>query len=105
MKILSLQEKIQVLENTLLHLTCGYGSNGLCIYVSSNLNKHGISSMSSYDIPLYIPEFSRENAIKLSEIYQFETPSNGMYWWFRDDYGVRVTFLKSLIKELSKQLK
>lgn len=105
--------KIKILQNTLDNFDDDYFDNGICpllIYqISGELGLDleveflfkGVSVSES--IKKYIPEFNIENAFKLSEKYNFPSPTleeGKAYWWDRFNTYSRKLFLSSLINEL-----
>ena len=82
--------------------------SGLCSRLSRAIKLIYKQDYCDYDdIINYIPSFTRENCILLSEKYGFKTPhEEDAYWWQRYDFqeskAVRTACLNALITELKK---
>lgn len=116
---LSKEEKIKVLKNVRKLVKNGesYIEFFLCINIKNELfpyrekDKGFFSSVDTDDIRFYIPEFTRENAIKLCEKHKISKPNDTGVWWVYDPKSkdftekmrkARDKFLGVLIKEIKE---
>lgn len=103
-KIYILTKAIEFLQNESLYClnSCGI-CNAIKIELKRKFPDNEIINSSMFmcsEIPIFIPEFTRETAIRLSSIYNFKSPPSEYFWWYRSDYTTRIHFLKALIVEL-----
>lgn len=109
---LSKKDKLDILSKAIEFLNkeslyCSY-SCGICNAIKVELKRKfpedemftNLHYFLCRDIPIFIPEFTRETAVRLSSIYNFQSPTMENFWWYRNDYTTRIHFLKALIVEL-----
>lgn len=117
---LSKEVKIKILKNVRNIVRNGenYTEFFLCNNIKNELfyynikkDKNNFSTVSNNDICFYIPEFTRENAIKLCEKHKISKPNNVVVWWEYDEESSSFTekmrkardkFLGVLIKEIKE---
>jgi hypothetical protein len=74
---------------------------GLCYRITDAMKE--TTGIKSYSIRKYIPSFTRENCIRLAEIYGFEKPHlTNDFWWKSPNKEARLACLKALLNELEK---
>lgn len=98
------EQKIYVLSLTIYIITDNYRKNGCCVPLGKCIIIQDYYRFST-EIADYIPEFTYENAVKLSKKYKFSQPlptMNGepIWWWDMDERQPRLDFLNALVNEI-----
>lgn len=110
---LSKEIKIQILKKVRENVrnAGNYTEFFLCNNITNELSKNKFLRVNIIDIPFYIPEFNRNNAIKLCEKHKISKPNNFGSWWVYDPKSnsftekmrkARDKFLGVLIKEIKE---
>jgi hypothetical protein len=96
--------QIMVLNYAIDNYDLKYSSwYGLCYRISDAMKEFTGIDYNYNSIHEYIPSFTRENCIRLAEIYGFEKPHpTDSYWWKPSNKETRLACLKALLNELEK---
>ena len=105
-ELLSLEEQIEILE--IAREEVNERRRGLCGIISKVINRvSGTYERRTYpycsyvDVDLFIPLFTRQNAVK------YGNGVNDMYWWkhrYKHDFESRINFLNWMIRQIKKEI-
>jgi hypothetical protein len=95
--------KIKIVELAIETLKKEKFSRGCCYHMFMSIYKLTLENVNYTTIVCFVPEFTLENAKRLSIKYKFPAPKEGgTYWWRTGLLRTRVKFLTSLLNEIKQ---
>lgn len=106
-KALSRKNRIRILMDAqkLFIEDMDYYSMGLCYAITSSVRKRYPKIPITMDnVSEFIPEFTRDNVIRLSKIHNFTSPTHDAWWWDIDNKADRIKALNALIYSIENYI-
>ena len=94
--------KIKIVELAIETLKKEKLGRGCCYHMDNAIFKLTFENVNYTTITCFVPEFTLENAKRLSIKYKFPAPKSDTYWWRGGLVKTRVKFLTSLLNEIKQ---